>query len=275
LGVTVDGDDVEQAVREVAAAEVVSRFGRLRADQIHEKSPGDLVTDADRASEAALTSRLRAIADLPVVGEEATAADPSLLSLVAEAPAVWVVDPVDGTSNFVAGSPDHAVIVVLVEAGVTTRCWLYQPAHDTMLRAELGYGARRDGATVRADDPGGGPPAPGVLKTGYLPSEVRDRLVGLTEGGSGSVDLLTGAGSGRGCCPFDYEDAVNGAVGFLIYWRTLPWDHAGPALYASEAGLRVGRPGGSAYEPGDHGSGLIVSHAAVWDEVDAAFGRAL
>lgn len=274
MGVTVDDDAVEQAVREVAAAEVVSRFGRLRADQIHEKSPGDLVTDADRASEAALTARLRAIADLPVVGEEATAADPSLLGLVAEAPAVWVVDPVDGTSNFVAGSPDHAVIVTLVESGVTTRCWLYQPPHDVMLRAELGCGARRDGATVRVDDPGGGPTAPGVLKTGYLPPEVRDRLAALDDDGSGSVDLR-GAGSGRGCCPFDYDDAVTGAVGFLVYWRTLPWDHAGPALYASEAGLRVGRPGGSVYQPGDHGSGLIVAHPSVWDEVDVAFGRAL
>jgi len=273
VSLAVDGDSVETAIREVAAAEVVPRFRSLSAGQIHEKAPGDLVTDADRGCERALSLRLRSLVDIPVVGEEATADNPSLLSSVADAPAVWVVDPVDGTSNYVAGSVDHAVIATLVEGGVATRCWLHLPVSGTMLRAELGAGALRDARPVLATDPGRGATVPGVLKTGYLPAEVGARLAELNDDPSEPAELLKRAGSGRGCCPVDYEDAVTGAVGFLVYWRTLPWDHAGPALYASEAGLRVGRPGGSAYEPGDGRDGLIVAHPSVWDEVDAAFGR--
>jgi len=269
LTVEVDGDAVELAVREVAAAEVRPRFRSLSPDQIVEKSPGDLVTEADRACERALGLRLRALVDIPVVGEEATAADPGMLDLVGAADAVWVVDPVDGTSNFVAGSPDHAVIVALVERGVTTRCWMHLPVAGTMLRAELGAGARRDGRILDAAAPlEAGSLPPGLLSTRYLPAPVRDRLAA-----DGPPDPLHRAVPGRGCAPVDYFDAVDRALGYLVYWRTLPWDHAGPALFASEAGLRVARPGGDPYRPGDGRDGLIVAHPSVWDDLDAAFGR--
>lgn len=260
--VRVDADEVDRAIREVAAAEVTPRFRRLGDDEVHEKSPGDLVTSADRGCEAQLTLRLRAIADLPVVGEEASFEDRSLLPLVASAEAAWVLDPVDGTANFAAGSTDHAVMVALVERGRTTRAWMYLPSTDSMLRAERGAGAWRDGERVRARRPG--PGSVGLLKRGYLPGGI---ITALRD----APPVLSGAVHGRGCCPVDYDDVVTGAAAFAIYWRTLPWDHAAPALYVTEAGLHVGRPGGRVYLPGEDGVGLVVAHPQRWEEIDAMF----
>lgn len=259
---TVDGDAVEIAIREVSRAEVEPRFRALADDEVFEKSPGDLVTAADRGCEQALSLRLRTIAALPVVGEEATAGDPGLADLVAEVDAVWVVDPVDGTANFVAGSPDHAIMVALVQQGRTTHGWMYLPASASMLSAELGAGAFRDGRHVVADTPA--PGAVGLLKRGFLPERTRQRV-------ERGPDVLRSAVHGSGCCPVDYGAVVTGAAGFAIYWRTLPWDHAAPALFATESGLDVARPGGGPYLVGDGGSGLIVAHPSVWDSVDAAF----
>src|SRR3546814_12734066 len=66
-----------------------------------------------------------------VVGEEAVAADPALLD-AARGGAVWPVDPIDGTSGFVDGSPDHAVMVALLDEGVTEASWVLQPAHEPL-----------------------------------------------------------------------------------------------------------------------------------------------
>src|SRR5258705_147653 len=91
----IDMDRVAVAIAEVAATEVMPRFMKLAAGDIREKAPGDVVTIADGAAEAALAPRLQALRFGSVMlGEEAAAADPGLIErLSAEAP-VWVVDPV-------------------------------------------------------------------------------------------------------------------------------------------------------------------------------------
>lgn len=261
--IDVDTDEVEQRIRSVAAAEVEPRFGHLGDGDVTEKEPGDLVTVADRACEAALAAGLRSVLDVPVVGEEASFEDPSLLDLVASAGSVWVLDPIDGTTNFAAGSTDHAVLVSLVQRGRVTDGWMYLPASGSMLRARLGGGAWRDGRRVEAVAPSAG--AVGLLKRGYLPAPIRAAL-------DRAPSILRDAVHGRGCCPLDYHDVVTGAAAFALYWRTLPWDHTAAALYATEAGLRVARPGGRPYEPGDGACGLLVAHPSRWDDVDVAFG---
>ena len=54
-----------------------------------------------------------------------------------------------------------------------------------------------------------------------------------------------------------------------MYWRTLPWDHSPGGLLAEEAGLRVARPDGSTYLPGDGKSGLLAATPELWDRVAA------
>ena len=125
-----DTDAVLRLVEEVAAEVVTPRFRALTEGQVHEKKPGDLVTVADHEAEVLLTRGAdAAYPDAVVLGEEAFAGDPALLDRYVAAEHAFTVDPVDGTKNFVHGSPDHAVMVSESRAGEVVRAWIYQPQH--------------------------------------------------------------------------------------------------------------------------------------------------
>jgi len=259
-------EEVAAAIRQVGNAEVVPRFRSLAAGDIKEKGPGDLVTIADQECERVLAERLREIRDLPVVGEEATAADPSLLDLVATAPAAWVIDPIDGTANFVAGNPNFVVMVALVEAGETVAAWVWHPEHDEMLTAQRGHGAQCNGVDVAPAGRSG--PAAGILKRKYMNEPARSILRALPAHVGELVPALKSAG-------IEYGALIDGRIDFLFYWRTLPWDHAPGGLLATEAGLKVARPDGSTYYPGDHGLGLLAAPVETWHAVAAEIMAAL
>ena len=114
-----DNQAVQQAIMRCCDEFVMPRFRSLEAGDIEEKGPGDLVTVADRECELALTEALRDIVDVTVVGEEATADNAALLASVGS-DAAWIVDPIDGTSNFAAGRESFAVMVAFAERGITT-----------------------------------------------------------------------------------------------------------------------------------------------------------
>src|SRR5512138_204235 len=113
-----DANEVERIIRTVNEREVVPRFGRLAASDIAEKAPGDLVTVADRAAEAAMIEALQAVVPGSVaVGEEAVAEEPAVLAALDGDAPVWIIDPIDGTHNFVADNPRFATLVALAHRG--------------------------------------------------------------------------------------------------------------------------------------------------------------
>ncbi|MER5828337.1 inositol monophosphatase family protein, partial [Streptomyces mirabilis] len=150
--------DVEEAIRQAAAAEIMPRFRQLTADEIDEKSgPHDLVTDADRKAEEYLTEALAKL--LPgsvVVGEEAVHANPATYEAIQGQAPVWIVDPVDGTRQFVHGDTGFCTLVALAVGGVVQASWTYAPARDQLAVAVRGRGARLDGELLRP-----GAPTPG------------------------------------------------------------------------------------------------------------------
>lgn len=229
------------------------RFANLAAGDVHEKTPGEVVTVADRECEALLTRALREVEDVPVVGEEAAAEDPTLLDLITTEPAVWLVDPLDGTSNFAAASPHYAVMVALVRDGVTVASWMWQPQAQLMATSLLGSGAFLNERPVRAAGPARDPHhAVGVIKDRFMNDTMTDH-VGRTFPDSQRVP-------GTNCAGWEYPDLVAGQLDHIVYWRTLPWDHAPGVLFATEAGLQATRPDGTAYQPGQRSSGLLVTH---------------
>ena len=169
-------DDVTEILREAAATEIMPRFRSLHAGDVSEKAPGELVTVADRESEKLISRRLRTMLDIPVVGEEAAADHPELLHALHEAPAAWLVDPVDGTANFVAGSVDFAVMVALVRDGVSVAAWILHPVADIAYVAELGSGAYREGERLARLEPDADPARwTGALFTRFMDPEQRTR----------------------------------------------------------------------------------------------------
>src|SRR5690625_7829253 len=98
------------------------RFRELSDSDIQEKAPGDLVTVADRESKKVIIEVLaKEYPDALLVGEEATAADPTTLERIKTAEHAWTIDPIDGTRNVVNGDADHAVKVSEVRNGKAVR----------------------------------------------------------------------------------------------------------------------------------------------------------
>jgi fructose-1,6-bisphosphatase/inositol monophosphatase family enzyme len=140
-------DEVTQVLVDVAEIAIRPRFRRLVEGDVSEKAPGELVTVADQEAEQLISRGLRELLDIPVVGEESVADDPSLLAALGEK-ACWLVDPVDGTSNFVAGRREYAVMAALLHNGEPVAGWIVLPETGQLYVAERGSGAFRDGARL-------------------------------------------------------------------------------------------------------------------------------
>ncbi|MBO4162686.1 inositol monophosphatase family protein [Micromonospora antibiotica] len=257
--------DVGTLLRETAADVVLPLFRKLDDADVIEKAPGDLVTVADQRAEERISAELRRL--LPgslVVGEEAVAADGSLLRHLRGGGDVWVVDPVDGTGNFAAGRRPFALMVALLTDGEPVASWVFDPLAETMAVARAGAGTRLDGRPVRKT-----PVVPperlrGTAMVQYLPRATRDRVAA----GEGRIGELL---PGQHCAGREYLDLLTGDQQFVLFWRTLPWDHLPGALLVREAGGVARRFDGTDYHPADDGHGLLVaSDEQTWHEVRAA-----
>lgn len=245
---------------EAAERAILPRFRALAQHEVEEKSPGELVTIADREAEAILAAGLAPL--LPgsrVIGEEACAVEPGLLDRLGEG-TVWLVDPLDGTGNFAAGRPAFAVMVALLRDGEVQAGWIFDPLAGQLARAELGGGAWIGDRRLRAS-----PQAPGTRLRGsmgrFMPEEMAATLTERLEAGAERLPGLMSAG-------VEYPLIAAGERDFAFYWRTLAWDHAAGILFVNEAGGKAARPDGSAYRPAEPGNGLLA--AASPDRWDAA-----
>ncbi|MHB1217405.1 MAG: inositol monophosphatase family protein [Alphaproteobacteria bacterium] len=260
-----DIDMVAALLREVAATEVMPRFQKLAAHEITEKKPGDIVTAADLGVERVLTQRLPdMVPGSRVVGEEAVHADPAVLKRISEDAPVWIVDPVDGTTNFSEGSPLFAVQLAYVVRGETCAAWVYDPVRDVMAMAEKGAGALLNGARAYVT------PAIPVedMKGALYAGPTRP---GLTADFAAKKKFYAGGGYRR-CVGQEYLSLVGAEMHFALFTRILPWDHAAGQHIHAEAGgyskLVDGRPY-SATE--SEGYILLAPDAESWATLRALF----
>jgi fructose-1,6-bisphosphatase/inositol monophosphatase family enzyme len=246
-----DSQRVAELMRETAAGELLPRFRNLAKEDIRHKRPGDIVTVADVASEQRLASGLaRILPGVPMVGEEAVEKEPGLLDLIGRpGESCWIVDPLDGTSNFAAGRDRFAMIVCLVHDRETIAGWILDLPNQRMAVAIKGQGATLDGQPVRLE-------AKSRPPSGYIGFKVlkefdrqlapaqRQRLGGLTS---------------LNCAGREYVDVLAGHRDFTLYRRTKPWDHAAGALMVSEAGGQAVRFDGTPYGPAGSVEGGIIT----------------
>jgi fructose-1,6-bisphosphatase/inositol monophosphatase family enzyme len=242
--VSLSTEAVLELMQSVAAEVITPRFRTLSASQIDEKKPGDLVTVADREAEELITrALLDAYPDAVVLGEEAFADNADLLPRFREAAHGFTVDPVDGTKNFVNGSPDHAVMVSEVVDGETVRGWIWQPEHEMAWVAEHGDGVRRNGERITRDPAGEQPQGATSIwsRRGRQP-------VGLP--------ALNGTWI---CCGVDYPKLIEGEADYVLYGHTNAWDHLPGTLMVREAGGAVAHPDGTPYDARSTSRGLVVA----------------
>jgi len=237
-------DAVLELMQSVAAEVITPRFRTLSASQIDEKLPGDLVTVADHEAEELITrALLHAYPDAVVLGEEAFAGSPELMPRFREADHGFTVDPVDGTKNFVHGSPDYAVMVAEVIGGETMRGWIWQPEHAVSWVAEHGGGVRRNGELVLRQ------PA-GVQPQGA--TSIWSRRGRQPKG----LPALIGSWV---CCGVDYPKLIEGDADYVLYGHTYPWDHLPGTLMLREAGGAVSHRDGTPYDARSVSPGLVVA----------------
>ncbi|WP_330333482.1 inositol monophosphatase [Streptomyces sp. NBC_00536] len=226
-----DLSDVEEAVRKAAAVEIMPRFRQLADHEVDQKSgPHDLVTIADRRAEEHLTDALtRLLPGSVVVGEEAVHADPTVYgALRGEAP-VWIVDPVDGTRQFVAGDPGFCTLVALAVRGEILASWTFAPALEEIATAVRGGGSFVNGEAIRSGSPEPGAELRVAMAHPLYTSEEDKRT--LTR-----LDVPGVAARPCGSAGLEYLKVARGEMDALAFTWPSAWDHAAGLLLVAEAG---------------------------------------
>lgn len=247
----------------MAGAFLRERFGRPH--DVRFKGTVDLVTEADRGAEALIADRLRAafpghrlLAEEGSRGAAATAGG-------TPSPYGWIVDPLDGTTNFAHGLPHFAVSIALERDDQPLVGVVYDPIRDEIFAAERGQGATCNGSSLRVS------PADDLLRallaTGFSydlaerAGQARvwrtliDRVQGIRQTGSAALNLCYVA-AGR----------LDG------YWErpVRPWDMAAGALIVAEAGGTVSDLAGGPFRP--YGSEVLASNGPLHPTLRAAVG---
>ncbi|HEU5479281.1 MAG TPA: inositol monophosphatase family protein [Candidatus Tumulicola sp.] len=226
-------DPLETALEAAAEAGAALLAYLAGPREIAEKGRrADLVTDADRASEAIVLARLRAAyPDATIVAEESG-------THAGTSDERWIVDPLDGTTNFAHRYPLFCISIAYERAGELIAGVVYAPAMDEWFAAERGAGARLNARTIGASNVA--TLAGAMTCTGFHPADfernaacfraVSQRAQAVRRDGSAALDLAYVA-----CGRFDgfWEFDLN------------PWDVAAGTLLVREAGGTVTRADGS------------------------------
>ena len=214
-------------IAKAASALLLERLPQQRT--IQKKAPLSLVTDADHAAEALIIEALRRrFPDDDILSEETAAA-------LTGAARCWVVDPLDGTTNYAHGHPCFCVSIALVEAAQPVIGVVHHPMMQELFVAERGRGARLNDAPIRVSSVRALGDA--LLATGF-PYDRRERpdyylayyrefmirTQGLRRAGAAAIDLAYVA-----CGRFD---------GFWEFGLA-PWDVAAAGLLITEAGGQI------------------------------------
>jgi myo-inositol-1(or 4)-monophosphatase len=241
---------VGRRAAEQAASALVEGLRRTRAS-VETKSTGtDMVTEMDRAAERLIVERI--LHDRPddgIIGEEGTDRDGT--SRVR-----WIIDPIDGTTNYLYGMPGFAVSIAAAVDDEVVAAVVVDPLHGDVFTATLGAGAARNGERMRVSAESRLGHA--LIGTGFSYEPARRALQGavlqqilpeirdVRRSGAASVDLCSVA-----CGRLDgfYEKGL------------APWDHAAGGLIVTEAGGRLGDlEGGRA-----GGHFLLATNGALFD----------
>jgi myo-inositol-1(or 4)-monophosphatase len=252
-------DDTLEFVEDLArraGAVLMSGFGHVT--HVEHKGATDLVTEFDRRSEALIVAALKArFPDHAILAEESG-------DVGKGGPAGgyrWVVDPLDGTTNFAHGVPTFAVSIALTRDDRSIVGVVYDPTRDELFAAEAGKGAKLNGSPIRVSAETDLQKA--LLATGF-PYDLRTaehnnfrqfvdfhlRVQGIRRAGAAALDTAW-VGAGR----------LDG------YWEfgTNAWDIAAGSLIAQEAGGRATTgEGGPGFIDGES---IVVSNGHIHDQM--------
>jgi myo-inositol-1(or 4)-monophosphatase len=248
-----------QAVRVASeAAELVAGVREAALADVSTKSTKtDVVTAGDRAAERLIRERLGELwPDVPVIGEEEGGSAP-------ESGLSWVVDPIDGTVNYLYGYPWYGVSIAAQVDGVSVAGVIMEPATERLWAASRGHGARMNGRPLHVSDATRLDLS--LVATGFAyAAERRERQAAMWGRLLPRVRDIRRAGASS----LDLCAVAAGWVDAYVEHGLHRWDWAAGALIAEEAGAVVRLPGAGADGLGD--DAVFVAAPGIADELRAA-----
>lgn len=212
-----------------AATVILQSVDRIDRVKVGEKAYNDFVTDIDQKAEAEIIDTLKtAYPDHVILAEESAPE----LGEFEQHEAVWIIDPLDGTTNFIHGFPHFAISIALMQAGKLTLGLIYDPLREEMFTAERGKGALLNGRRIRVSDR---PSLKGaLLGTGFPfrnPSNLAPHLTVLTQ----LFEQVAGVRR-AGSAALDLAYIAAGRLDGFWEADLQPWDIAAGLIIIKEAG---------------------------------------
>ncbi|MBN1163118.1 MAG: inositol monophosphatase [Candidatus Krumholzibacteriota bacterium] len=211
-----------------AGALIKETFGREIRGEVEEKDRNDFVTSTDRLSEKMITETLtRSFKDIGVLAEES--------GMKREEEEFWIIDPLDGTTNFIHGYPSIGVSIALVQRREVVLGMVYDPLREELFEAVRGGGAFRNGMPIRVS--AARSLSESLLGTGF-PFKVYQHLDSYLE--VFKYLFLRCRGIRRaGAAVLDLCYVAAGRLDGFWELYLKPWDMAAGSLIVREAGGRV------------------------------------
>jgi myo-inositol-1(or 4)-monophosphatase len=215
-----------------AAAVIADAARDLKRLPTFSKEQGDIVSAADQEAEQAIVATISAaFPDHAILGEESGASP----GVKGDSPYRWIIDPIDGTMNFVHGFPYYAVSIALAHGSEITHAVVLDPSRDELFTAIKGRGAQlndaalRTSACTRLSD---------ALVGTVVPTRKSPRLPRFLPIFNGLAERCTLRRAGA--CALDMAYVAAGRLDGFFVTSLRAWDVAAGALLVTEAGGRVG-----------------------------------
>lgn len=217
-----------QVVREVAAQVVMPRYLRVARES---KADGTVLTEADIAAQQALVERLRRLRPRPVIGEEEMDEAEQRRLWDEGGEGLWVVDPLDGTTNFVAGLPLFAISVAYFVAGRAVVGVVYNPVTREMFSASQHGGVTMNGLTL--------PLRPPAVSLAECVAGVDFKRIPKKLGDDLATCPPYYSQRNFGCSTLEWAYVAAGRLDLLLHGGQRLWDYAAGRLILEEAGGRM------------------------------------
>ncbi len=213
--------------------------GRWRGQHtIHPKGYRDIVTESDKTAERIILGRLRtAFPDHAVTSEEAGADRGT-------APVRWLVDPLDGTTNFSRDNPNFCISIAAAEGETAVVAVIADPLRGLTFTATRGGGAWLDGSALHTS---GRREAATAMFTADFPRDPAQRAAQIAHINHLLPHVRTMRALGSAALNMAYVAA--GWVDFYVNVHLSPWDHAAAGLLVQEAGGAIGTCSGGPWTP--------------------------
>lgn len=227
----INGDEVLSTAlhaARVAGCRLLGLRGKLGLSQIRKKPFNSLVTDADILSESLILSIIRTrFPSHSILSEEK--------GQMEGGPCRWIIDPLDGTANFVRGLPFFCVSIAVLNEAKPLCGVIYDPVRNEMFAAQVGRGGFLNGRRIRVSRKGS---LNGAIVGCAMPRRSLDRLGAF----SGILDRLSTAGCDNrqsGALALSLSYVAAGRLDGLWAFDQADWDIAAGALILTESGGRL------------------------------------